>query len=228
MKKLLLILLCLPMIGFGQDDCGKKPVKPFNKSGKDYKEYKIKYDKWLECKEKADSNALYKYEFPIDEKTGLITFEEVIKTPGKDKNQLYAIYREWYVNFFRSADDVLQMDDKENGVLIGKGFQDITFKVIGMNLTEKLYYKVKFILKDGRFKYVISDLQTQQYPYQGNSSPNKVRCEVALIDLLYSKRGKINKINRNCKEAVLTAVLSLIDNIKNSSNKAVLESEDDW
>ena len=38
MKKLLLILLCLPMIGFGQDDCGEKPEKPFNKSSKEFQE----------------------------------------------------------------------------------------------------------------------------------------------------------------------------------------------
>jgi len=26
MRNLLLLLLCLPMIGFGQDDCGDKPI----------------------------------------------------------------------------------------------------------------------------------------------------------------------------------------------------------
>ncbi len=55
MKKLLLILLCLPMIGFGQDDCGDKPLYKGNKFGqykttKKYKDYKKKYDAWLDCK----------------------------------------------------------------------------------------------------------------------------------------------------------------------------------
>ena len=53
MKKLLLILLCLPMIGFGQDihkeldDCGKKPKPPASFNNVNYKissEY-IEYSK---------------------------------------------------------------------------------------------------------------------------------------------------------------------------------------
>tara|TARA_B100001093_G_scaffold496675_1_gene542675 strand:- start:263 stop:970 length:708 start_codon:yes stop_codon:yes gene_type:complete len=54
MKKLLLILLCLPFISFGQDDCGKKPKYKGNKFGnymmsKEYKEHKKEVVKWEEC-----------------------------------------------------------------------------------------------------------------------------------------------------------------------------------
>ncbi len=55
MKKLLLIFLCLPMIGFGQDDCGKVPQNPnkfnnsFNNNSKEYKEYKKKLAIWEKC-----------------------------------------------------------------------------------------------------------------------------------------------------------------------------------
>jgi len=67
MKKLLLILLCLPMIGFGQDNCGEKPKKPLNKSAKEFKEWRAKYNLWIECKEKANSDTLNKIELPIIE-----------------------------------------------------------------------------------------------------------------------------------------------------------------
>ena len=58
MKKLLLILLCLPMIGFGQSDCGQEPKEPKRifsishsnwKKHKDYKRYKSKSKIWKEC-----------------------------------------------------------------------------------------------------------------------------------------------------------------------------------
>ena len=54
MKKILLMLLCMPMIGFGQDDCGEKPEKPFNKSSKEFKEWRAKYKLWIECNERDD------------------------------------------------------------------------------------------------------------------------------------------------------------------------------
>ena len=55
MKKLLLILLCFPMIGFGQDNCGNKPIYHANKFGnykilKEYKNYKKEVNKWNKCK----------------------------------------------------------------------------------------------------------------------------------------------------------------------------------
>ncbi|MDC3395054.1 DUF4468 domain-containing protein [Flavobacteriales bacterium] len=230
MKKLLLILLCLPMIGFGQDDCGKKPRKPFNKSSREYKEYKIKYDLWIECKEKADSNALYKFEFPIDEKTNLIAFKEVIQAEGRNKNELYSIYREWFVDRFNSADDVLQMEDKESGKLIGKAFQDITTATGLMPITEKLHYTIKFTFKENRFMYQITNLNTQMYPWQYDNNPSKTPCERTLINNLYKKNGSINKILKSEKEAVLNAIFLLIDDIKNTlqNNISIDENDNDW
>jgi hypothetical protein len=55
MKKPLLILLCLPIIGFGQDDCGKEPKNPnkFNNSSTNnspkYREYKKELAVWEKC-----------------------------------------------------------------------------------------------------------------------------------------------------------------------------------
>jgi hypothetical protein len=55
MKKLLLILLCIPIIGFGQDDCGNEPKYTGFKFGnykttQKYLEYKKEFEKWEACK----------------------------------------------------------------------------------------------------------------------------------------------------------------------------------
>jgi len=63
MKKLLLILLCLPMIGFGQDDCGKKPKNPqpfnSNSNSKEYKLYKEELKIWEKCIRKPSFKTEY-------------------------------------------------------------------------------------------------------------------------------------------------------------------------
>ena len=55
MKKLLLILLCVPLIGAGQEDCGDKPIYKGNRfvnnyqNSKEYKAYRIELNIWEEC-----------------------------------------------------------------------------------------------------------------------------------------------------------------------------------
>ena len=67
MKKLLLILLCLPMIGFGQDDCGPKPKYSGSKFGtykssQMYKSYERKLKSWKKCRLNGDESAItYEY-----------------------------------------------------------------------------------------------------------------------------------------------------------------------
>ena len=57
MKKLLILLLCIPFIGFAQDDCGTKPKYKGNKFGnkyknsKEYKKFKKDLDQWEKCNE---------------------------------------------------------------------------------------------------------------------------------------------------------------------------------
>tara|TARA_B110000238_G_C15919992_1_gene350034 strand:+ start:18 stop:650 length:633 start_codon:yes stop_codon:yes gene_type:complete len=55
MKKLLLILLCVPMIGFGQVDCGEEPKNPnkfnngSNNNSPKYRKYKKEFAEWEKC-----------------------------------------------------------------------------------------------------------------------------------------------------------------------------------
>jgi len=68
MKKGLLILLCLPMIGFGQVDCGDEPQEPKKRFGesdfkyknsKVYRDYKSTYNDWTIC----NGSEISKYKF---------------------------------------------------------------------------------------------------------------------------------------------------------------------
>ena len=60
-------------------------------------------------------------DIPVSESSGLITFEEVIDVANKTKDEIYTLGEEWIVDHFMSANSVIQMRDKENGILIGKG-----------------------------------------------------------------------------------------------------------
>lgn len=48
-------------------------------------------------------------------------YTEVVNANGKSSDQLYSTAREWFAESFKSANNVLQMDDPVAGKLIGKG-----------------------------------------------------------------------------------------------------------
>ena len=95
MKKLLLILLCVPIIGFGQTDCGDEPKEPnrpgsqstFNfKQTPKYKKWKKEYNEWVVC----NGGDISKYKFSsIDSLTydmvNDIEFCQTIKNSTKFK-----------------------------------------------------------------------------------------------------------------------------------------------
>lgn len=58
---------------------------------------------------------------PFDETTHQIAYQGVVEVPGVTKDQLYIRAHEWIAKAYRSANDVIQMQDKEAGRLVGKG-----------------------------------------------------------------------------------------------------------
>ncbi len=55
---------------------------------------------------------------PVDEETGKITYSEVVQVNRKDKDELYISAREWFVKSFKSSQDVIQLNDKEEGIIV--------------------------------------------------------------------------------------------------------------
>lgn len=103
-------------------------------------------------------------------KDGKIHYEEVVEVTAS-KNNLYSNAKMWFVDTFKSADDVIQMDDKELGVIIGKGFSDIYVdtKILGdiSKTKTRAYYTIKVQLKENKYKVDIYDIYYYSYPTTG-------------------------------------------------------------
>lgn len=93
-------------------------------------------------------------QLPLDSTTNRFTYTAVIEVPGVSKLELYTRARSWFVEYYKDADAVIQMEDKESGRLIGKG----RFGVIWQMGVERLIrHTVQIDVKDGRFRYSISN-----------------------------------------------------------------------
>jgi hypothetical protein len=83
-------------------------------------------------------------------KDGKIVFEFIHDSIGKSKIDIYTAAKVWFVAAFNSSNDVLQMDDKENGLLIGKGIFYIYSTGLGASRWP-CYFTVSITAKDNKY-----------------------------------------------------------------------------
>lgn len=169
-----------------------------------------------------------KQDLPVDE-SGKINFTEVIPVEATTKDELYTRARAWFATTFNSANRVLEMDDKESGVLIGKAFQDIYVSSLGIPVQTKLWYNVKVYLKDGRYKYELTELEYQGYPTTYVLSPPKAPAEMVIITMLNKPNGKPRPINQSYKDETVKAMTALAEHLKvGMAKSATSKTGDDW
>lgn len=89
-----------------------------------------------------------------------ISYSEVVQVEGATKDELYQRAKNWFVDTFRSANDVIQLDDKENGQIVGKGnfsySQKVTWAAVANNT---IRFTAAITIKDGRYKYEFSNFE---------------------------------------------------------------------
>ena len=101
-------------------------------------------------------------EFPIDSLTGKITYTDVVVIDSiTEPTKLFSIAREWFAKSYNSSNHVIQMEDKENGKLIGRASFKVFFHqgLFNKNPWDGGYidYTIALYFKKGRYKYEITD-----------------------------------------------------------------------
>ncbi len=95
---------------------------------------------------------------------GKITYTGVVQVDSLSSEELYKRSKRWFFDTYNSGKDVIQLDDKESGEIIGKGFFETYWESsfisgIGINV----FQTIKVQVKDGRYKYEITDFKVKYY-----------------------------------------------------------------
>jgi len=77
-----------------------------------------------------------------------------IEMPGVSKNELYNRAKKWIAENFRSAKDIIQLDDKENGKIIVKSNITYTGK-FSRAYIGSFDFTFTFDCKEGKYKYLV-------------------------------------------------------------------------
>ncbi len=115
-------------------------------------------------KDKSKSDASVQKESIMPLVDSQVVYTEVIKIDSVNKDELYNRAKRFFVSTYKSANDVIQLDDKENGQIIGKGIIVVNYNmgIAGYQKTN-VYHTITITAKDGRYKYEIKDLIVDYY-----------------------------------------------------------------
>lgn len=113
-------------------------------------------------------------QLPVNKESKMIEYTELVTVDSPlTQNILYSKAKDWFAKAFISSENVIQKDDKEAGIIIGKGIIPVTG---GIYLTDsKIDFTLKVQVKDGRYKYWISNFNHKSYKdgYSGGALENE-------------------------------------------------------
>jgi hypothetical protein len=160
-----------------------------------------------------------------------LTYTEVVQTDSASKNELYNRAKLWFVNAYNSASDVLQMDNKEEGQIIGKAIMKYNPTVFSGSEQTKgnIKYTIKIFVKDSRYKYEITDFVHDPYGNQyGKTSMGLITTDEECPNPKSMAKGWSNKVWRDIKNQIESNMTSLIASLKQSMTKQAESKSDDW
>jgi hypothetical protein len=89
-----------------------------------------------------------------------VVYEQIDSVSGSN-DELFLRSKKWLVNAFRSAKDVIQLDDKESSKLMGKGSDSYYFEE-GFNkwpVTSIIYFTLQIDIRDNKARIRIFNIE---------------------------------------------------------------------
>lgn len=153
---------------------------------------------------------------------GKVIYESVVNVPGKTKIELYANARQWFIDYFKTYKDVIQNDDKDAGLIVGKGVLTFEYRSSWGKINEFDQITIQIECKDNKYRYRIYD---QELRSPTSTDLNYYGTPENIIELINGKKkwGQDKSILRRelqgTDEIVKKVIASLI-------NSMVLKHED--
>lgn len=134
-----------------------------------------------------------------------VGIQKVIDVDSAKKNDLYIRAKLFFAEQFKSAKEVIQLDDKEQGIILGKGLTKISYWNIFSKTYEDLFFTLKFELKDYKFRYTISDITHSTYKFP--------------VEMYWKNTGMTKKIRKAISESLQDLSNMIESEMKKPLNK---------
>lgn len=157
-----------------------------------------------------------------------LNFEKVIQADKMSKSLIFIKVNEWFASNYSSANDVIQMAEKDEGIIIGKGNLSYNHKGYLYRCYEGyIGYTIKVYTKDNRFKVVLSNFQHTVI------ASNTEACQLGLITTSeeFTNTGISKKYHNIVWNDIKTQSEIFSKNIFRELEEAVNDNsfeDDDW
>lgn len=163
-----------------------------------------------------------------------IQFDEVVKAEGKSVPELYTTIKMWVATNYNSAQDVIQMDDAQNGILICKGaFEyDNGGGLMGYVLDGWVDYTLKVQVREGRYKVSVGNFVHKANPVKNGTY------DWSLGMITTRERAKVNgpvdarqkKAWKKLKTVCKVKAYEIIEGLKAATEQGagLMDTDDDW
>lgn len=124
-------------------------------------------------------------------KNGVVVFTIIGKADRATKDQLYTRAKMALAEMFVSAKDVIQMDSRDDGIIIVKGKTEIITNSFMAKIKDIMSFTLKISVKDGKYKCDLYDITLELQP----GTKNAVKCygENIVDEKALNKDGECKK-----------------------------------
>lgn len=160
-----------------------------------------------------------------------LTYTNVVLVDSVTSIELYNRAKLWFATMYNSSNDVLQMDNKEEGLLVGKAIMNYSPKVFSGSeqTTGSIRYMIKIFVKDGRYKYEISNFIHDPYGNQyGKASLGLITTDVECPNPRPMAKGWSNKVWLDIKNQIEQNTIPLVASLKQKMVKPIETKKIDW
>ncbi len=134
---------------------------------------------------------------------------EVIVVDGKSKDQIFDASKIWIAKSFKSANNVVQYEDKASGTIIGKGnikFPCYDFTSCGAFGNDRVNFTVKIDSKDNKARISFSDINRTSLTYTQGGFNHNIGKEIPIIIIEH-------------QQAITKSLKSVVDQYKADINQ---------
>ena len=141
---------------------------------------------------------------------GKVIYTAVVAVDSAKKSELYDRAERWLVEEYKSPKDVIQLDDREIGEIIGKGYFPTTYQFWFLEPATKVsvYHTIKISVKDGRYKYAITDLDCKWFFRASMFAPPSHNAQ-NIEEFLDGRKKDAKKYDKGVDEQIQSIIKSL-------------------